>query len=208
MDGMYGNRQNNNEGQFMREGAGQRAVDAALGTTPQTVTRAWSQASNYPNYISNQQVHPINCNKAMNITTFSDLQHYASGVVVRFPDFAEGQPFVARVRRPSMLSLAEQGKIPNQLLVTAGALFAEGGKGMDPDNTEMLRDVYNVCKVICAATLIEPTFEEIASAGMELSDDQLMAIFNYTQSGIRALESFREEQKDSECAGNVEGVKL
>ena len=74
-----------------------------------------------------QQVMPVNCDTPMNITTLADLQSYAAGTIVRFPDFAEGQPFVARVRRPSMLVLAKQGKIPNTLLTAAGELFSKGG---------------------------------------------------------------------------------
>ena len=140
-----------------------------------------------------QQVQPVNCDTPMNITSLADLQSYAKGTVVRFPDFAEGQPFVARVRRPSMLVLAKQGKIPNSLLTAAGELFSEGGAGMDADNENMLSDVYGICEVIARASLVQPTYDEIQQAGMELSDDQIMAIFNYTQNGVKALESFRKE---------------
>lgn len=140
-----------------------------------------------------QQVQPVNCDTPMNITTLADLQSYAAGTIVRFPDFAEGQPFVARVRRPSMLVLAKQGKIPNTLLTAAGELFSKGGAGMDADNENMLSDVYGICEVIARASLVQPTYDEIQQAGMELSDDQIMAIFNYTQNGVKALESFRKE---------------
>lgn len=140
-----------------------------------------------------QQVMPVNCDTPMNITTLADLQSYAAGTIVRFPDFAEGQPFVARVRRPSMLVLAKQGKIPNTLLTAAGELFSKGGAGMDADNENMLSDVYGICEVIARASLVQPTYDEIQQAGMELSDDQIMAIFNYTQNGVKTLESFRKE---------------
>ena len=39
--------------------------------------------------------------------------------------------------------------------------------------------------------MIEPTYDDVINAGLELSDDQMMAIFNYTQSGVKALENFR-----------------
>lgn len=139
------------------------------------------------------QVTPINCNSAMNVTSIADLQRYAAGTVVRFPDFAEGQPFVARVRRPSMLVLAKSGKIPNSLMATANELFAKGGAGMDVDDPNMLGNFYDTCRVICEAALIQPTMDEIESAGISLSDDQIMAIFNYTQTGVKALQSFRKE---------------
>lgn len=140
-----------------------------------------------------QGVVPVNCDEPIGITTLADLQNYAKGTVVRLPDFAEGQPFVARLRRPSMLVLAKQGKIPNSLLSAAGELFSKGGEAMDADNENMLSEVYDICKIICAASLVQPTMNEIESAGIELSDEQLMAIFNYSQSGVKALESFRKK---------------
>lgn len=139
------------------------------------------------------QVKPVNCDKAMEITSASDLQSYAKGVVIRLPDFSEGQPFVARVRRPSMLVLAKQGKIPNSLLTAAGELFAKGGGGLDSDNEKMLSDMYDIMRIICGAALMEPTLSEIEAAGLDLSDDQMMAIFNYSQAGVKALEPFRQE---------------
>lgn len=143
--------------------------------------------------VHNVQAQPINCDQMMSITSAADLQSYSNGIVIRLPDFAEGQPFVARVRRPSMLVLAKQGKIPNTLLVAAGELFTKGGGGMDADNKGMLGDMYDIMHIICEASLMQPTLAEIESAGITLSDDQMMAIFNYSQAGIKALETFRKE---------------
>ena len=154
-----------------------------------TVVQMGQQVQSMPQ----QNVRPVNCNTDMQITSFADLQQYASGTIIRLPDFGEGQPFVARLRRPSMLVLAKQGKIPNSLLATASELFSKGGGGLDADNENMLGDMHDIMHVICEAALIQPTAQEIENAGMELSDDQLMAIFNYTQTGVRALESFRQE---------------
>ena len=136
---------------------------------------------------------PVNCDTAMPITSISDLQNYAMGTVIRFPDFAEGQPFVARVKRPSMLALAKAGRIPNTLLNAAGDLFTKGGGGMDSDNENMLKDMYDIVSIICESALIQPSLADIKNAGLELSDNQMMAIFNYTQTGVKGLESFREE---------------
>lgn len=144
-------------------------------------------------YTNTPNVTPVNCDEVMSITSITDLHAYGQGQVVRFPDFAEGQPFVARVRRPSMLVLAKCGKIPNALMRTAGELFAKGGAGLDTDNKNMLSEFYDTCKIICEAALIQPTMAEIESAGIDLSDDQLMAIFNYTQTGVKALQSFRKK---------------
>lgn len=142
---------------------------------------------------SDTHVKPVNCNDTMSITSLSDLQSYSRGTVVRFPDFAEGQPFVARVKRPSMLVLAKMGKIPNTLLSSAAQLFTKGGSGMDMKNEKTLTDIYSICEIIARASLVQPTYDEILDSGMSLSDDQIMAIFNYSQSGVKALETFRDE---------------
>lgn len=123
------------------------------------------------------------------VTSIGDLQTYSKGQVVRLPDFAEDQPFIARVRRPSMLMLAKSGKIPNQLLKTAQDLFVSDVG--NSDNEDMLKDMFDVCEVIADATLIEPSYADIRNAGLELSDDQLLAIFNYSQNGAQSLEKFR-----------------
>lgn len=127
------------------------------------------------------------------ITTVFDLENYAKGTIVELPEFAEGQPLVVRIKRPSILALAKTGKIPNSLLATAAELFTKGGSGLDVDNENMLGDMYNVCKVIAEASLVEPTLKDIEKVGLELTDEQLMAIFNYSQVGVNALKPFREQ---------------
>lgn len=143
--------------------------------------------------IPSGKVMPVNCEEAISITSIADLQSYSAGVVIRLPDFAEGQPFVARVRRPSLLVLAKSGKIPNSLLAAAGELFTKGGSGLDSDNDKMLSDMYDIMHILCDSALIQPTLADIENVGLTLSDDQMMAIFNYSQAGVKALESFRKE---------------
>lgn len=129
--------------------------------------------------------------KSMELTSLESLQEYARGAIVQLPPFAEGQPFVARLRRPSMMALAKSGKIPNALLSTANSLFIKGG--VDAANESVMQDVLSVVDVLCAAAFVEPTYEQIQDAGVELTDEQYMFIFNYTQQGIKALQSFRGE---------------
>lgn len=128
--------------------------------------------------------------KQNNVTTIYDLQEYSRGQIVKLPDFAEGQPFVARMRRPSLLVMAKKGKIPNKLLATATDLF-NGGNSHNANNDSILSDTYDVCEAIAEAALVEPTMAEIKEAGLELSDNQLIAIFNYAQRGVEALNNFR-----------------
>ena len=124
------------------------------------------------------------------ITSIAKMSEYAKGQIVRLPDFAEGQPFIVRLKRPSMLVLAKSGKIPNSLLDTANSLFNEG-KSSNDDSNKAMQDMYEVLCIIAESSLVEPTFKEIKEAGVELTDEQLIAIFNYSQQGIEGLKSFR-----------------
>lgn len=139
---------------------------------------------------SNAPIVAINSNK-LTVTDLSSLQRYAEGNIVELPEFGEGQPFVARMTRASMMMLASEGKIPNSLLSTANELFAEGTG--DVDDEDLLRNMYGVMQTIAEASLIEPSYQDIVNAGLRLTDEQLVAIFSYSQKGVNALSSFREE---------------
>ena len=123
--------------------------------------------------------------------SIQDLISYSQGQIVKLPDFSEGQPFYARLRRPSMLSLMSNGKIPNSLVITANRLF--NGKGMDDRNENSMSEVLQLLEVICESAFVEPSYKELKEAGVHLTDQQYMAVFNYTQEGVKALEPFRRE---------------
>jgi len=90
-----------------------------------------------------------------------------------------------------MMALAKTGKIPNSLLNTANSLFM--GKGVDSNNEGALKEVLSIVDILCEASFVEPTYSQLKEAGVELTDEQYMAIFNYTQQGIKALQPFRGE---------------
>ena len=128
------------------------------------------------------------------VTSISKLNEYAKGQLVELPSFGEGQPFFARLRRPSMLALAKSGKIPNSLLATANRMF---DSSLDTKNENMLKDFYMVMETILEASFVEPTYQEIKDAGVQLSDDQMIFVFNYTQQGVRVLDQFRPNGKNT-----------
>lgn len=127
----------------------------------------------------------------LKVTSIDDLVKASSGTIIELPPFAEGQPFVARLKRPSMLALVRAGKIPNSLIGTANELFAKGS--FDTESEKSLSNLFGVLDTICEACFVEPRYQELKDAGVELTDDQLMFIFNYTQNGISALRNFRSQ---------------
>lgn len=129
----------------------------------------------------------------LKVTTLEELKIYAQGAKVEFPPFAEGQPFIARVKRPSMLDMIKTKKFPNELLTVASSLFT-GGKastGKILSNEEAMNNLLEVVDVMAKECLIEPSLKDIEEAGLTLTDDQRMFLFNYIQTGVKDLKPFR-----------------
>jgi hypothetical protein len=136
----------------------------------------------------------------MEVTSLEALKSYSMGQLVELPPFAEGQTFVARLKRPSMLALVKAGRIPNSLLQSANTLFISGT--MDEKNKGAMSDVMEILDTVCDACFVEPTYQQIKDAGIQLTDDQMMFVFSYSQRGVKALDPFRQEPKDLAAAGS------
>jgi hypothetical protein len=138
----------------------------------------------------------------LKVTSLADLIKYKDGQVVELPPFGEGQPFVARLCRPSLMSLVKSGKIPNSLMKQATTLFAKGGQSLTGMNGNTLGEMLDIMDVIVEAAMIEPTYSELKENDIKLSDDQIMAIFTYTQQGVDYVKRFRTEREDTEHNSN------
>lgn len=129
----------------------------------------------------------------LKITSLEDLKEYARGQIVELPAFADGQPFVARLKRPSMIDIISSGALPNSLLSRATSLFMSGANSIGEEDYEALKGFGSILDCLCESSFVEPTYEQIKECGIELTDDQKMFMFNYSQTGVKALESFRNE---------------
>lgn len=127
------------------------------------------------------------------VTTIEELKSYQRGQLVVLPPFAEGQPFIARLRRPSLMVLIKRGKIPNQLIAMATKMFANGGGAIDSDDADSIVELLDVVDVLAEAAFVQPTYKQLQEAGIQLTDDQYMALFSYTQNGVEGLKSFRKQ---------------
>lgn len=88
------------------------------------------------------------------------------------------------LKRPSILSLAMAGKIPNPLLAAATKLFEFAPKG----EAVSIKEIGQVLHIIAEASLISPSYDEIKD---DLTDEQLMEIYHYAKEGADGLEYFR-----------------
>jgi len=131
--------------------------------------------------------------EAMHVTPIEELVKYKDGVVIKLPGFVPDVPWYAQIKRPSLMSLAASGKVPNSLMTQATDLFAKGAGAMVGVNNTVIKDVYDVVMIVCEAALVKPSMDELRENGIVLTDEQLMAIFSYTQEGVKALERFFPE---------------
>lgn len=105
---------------------------------------------------------------------------------VGLPDWCGGV-WECELKRPSLLELAAKGAIANPLMKTARRLFYSG---IAPDGGN-LEEEGRVLLEIARAAMVRPTFDELQAAGISLTDEQLVAIFQFTQLGAKALDRFR-----------------
>ena len=140
------------------------------------------------------------------VTSIDQLKIMSGGEIVKLPPFIQGQDFYAKLRRPSMLKLVQSGQIPNSLLRTANMLFSGGvNEELDRDD-EFMKDLFDLIDELAGAVFVEPSWSELKQAEIELTDEQYMFIFNYTQEGVKQLEPFREDEEVASTDKYVKSV--
>lgn len=134
----------------------------------------------------------------LTITNLKDLKDL--NPIVELGHFDNGVPFVARVKKPNLLALVAHGKIPNPLMSAAMSLFNGNEKEIDKltKDPKSLANLYGLMEVLAKECLIEPSFDDLQEAGIELSQDQLLSVVMFAQGGINALEDFRQKSRDNQ----------
>jgi len=131
------------------------------------------------------------------ITSIEEFRNQ-SQPLVDIVGFEPGEYITIRLKRVSLMSLVKTGKIPNALLKKATELFTGSkDKNGKPDEARVLENIgeldgiNEIIDTVCDAAMVEPRFDDVKEF---LTDDQKTEIFQWTQGGIKALESFRTEQ--------------
>ena len=133
----------------------------------------------------------------MAVTSLENLKKLSEGQEVELPGW-DDEPFICKLKRPSLLGLVEGGQIPNPLLNAAYILF--NGAKTQKDVLD-LKDQKEILDIVARAAMVEPTYQQLKDIGLELTDLQLLDIYNFTQLGVRSLISFRTKQ------GNIKDYK-
>lgn len=143
----------------------------------------------------------------LQITTLDQLKDMFQ--IVDLGEFDNGVPLIAKVKKPNLMSLVAHGKIPNPLMTAAMDMFNGNKDSMDnlTKDAKSLTNFFGLMEIMAQDCLIEPSYEELQSVGVELSQDQMLSILMYAQGGVKALEGFRQKSGSSESAEFIPDVQ-
>lgn len=115
---------------------------------------------------------------------------------IYIPGFSEtDEPIEIRVRALSVVALMANKKIPNQLMPAVEQIFKIGASSTniqeaDKVAEENLLELTEFLSFICKEAMVEPTFDEV---GEYLTEEQMMSIFEATQTSTKQLIPFNNQ---------------
>lgn len=112
--------------------------------------------------------------------------------VVEISGFEENEKIEVRIKSMSLLTMMNNGKIPNELLGVVQKLFNEGVNSKKKKISEKdilsqsddIKSITMLMDVACKEVLVEPKFEEIEDY---LTDVQKTEIFNAAQGPVKQV---------------------
>ena len=104
------------------------------------------------------------------------------------PGWGPEGDFVCKLRRPGLVSMAEAtGFVPNPLLGAIEELFFPAGRQVKLPPEQQARALHEIAR----HALAEPTLGELSAAGLQLTDEQYLAIYAFALKGAEGLARFR-----------------
>jgi hypothetical protein len=123
--------------------------------------------------------------------------------VLPIPGFSPEQKTIrVRVKRPDIMSLLAQGKIPNHLVSVVNDMLTVSNKTKTDE--EKAKDVAKLYELYATICLVEPTYEEMKPY---ITDEQLEAIFSWATAEVAQLENFREDKENGASDNDVQEVQ-
>lgn len=137
-----------------------------------------------------------------------DLEHLKKQQYVEYNLQGWGitDTFEVKLKRINLMGLMATGKVPNPLLGTVVSLF-KGGKEFKTDSKESIKELNELANFFAEQALAEPTYKELKENGIELTDTQLMAIYNYALQGPIALIPYLTKFEDIEHSDNGSNIQ-
>ena len=136
----------------------------------------------------------------MSIDRFKD-----NSTTIDIPDFSGMDIIQIKVKRPQLMSMMSQGKIPNRLLgIASQAVIADKGfQYKSKDEEEKAKELAEWVEFYCEICMVEPRYEEVKET---ITDDQALAIYAWAVAPIDILRSFRNKEENHTDNRNGEAL--
>ncbi len=125
------------------------------------------------------------------ILSIEQLKELANNTVIEIPDFAGTGTIDVKVKKPNLMAMASQNKIPNHLIgIVNEKMF--GQKAQKKQEENRVKDLGNLYRLYCEICLVEPAYDEFKEI---ITDEQMQAIFDWAMGDVGKLDSFRDDSK-------------
>lgn len=132
-----------------------------------------------------------------------DFKNNSTMIIV--PGFDGIEPIEILVKRPQLMSMMSQGKVPNHLLsYAAKATMGKSFEYTKKDEVEKAKELADWVAFFCELCMVKPTYEEVKDT---ITDDQALSIYAWAVAPIDVLKTFRDKQKDASNNVNVTQLK-
>ena len=135
------------------------------------------------------------------VITIEQIKEMATPII-EIPNFDNTGTIKVRVKKPNLVNMAANGKIPNYLMSIAAAEMGIRKREEKPVD-ELINDVAKTMELYCRACLVEPTYDEFKEY---MTDEQMEAIFDWAMGDIKKVEPFRDDKGNGEPDNDGEGV--
>ena len=134
----------------------------------------------------------------MQVTSLEQLKNIKVTDIVNLGKFEDGTELIAEVKKPNLMQLMVEGKVPNTLMSVAMGMFKKGsGELIEKavEDIDALKELVGMMEVFAEASLVNPSYQQIKDIGLHLTESQLIGILQFAQGGVKALEDFRMQSE-------------
>lgn len=121
--------------------------------------------------------------ETLQVTNLEDLKKVRQGELVELPAFLDGTPFVVKLRRPSILRMAQLGQIPDEMQPVIDELL------MGQSEKSSMEQRAAVYVLYASLAMEEPKFEDVEDV---IDSFQLATIWHWGVFGPAMMEPFRQ----------------
>lgn len=127
------------------------------------------------------------------ITSIEDLKKVKPYVEVELPPFSDGTPLTAALKKPSIIDMMCQGRVANPLMLAVNEVMGETTSEKPQFNekqAEAMVESKKFMEAVAENCLVQPKLKDINEYAGGLTDEQLLAIYNFATEDTTDLAKF------------------